>query len=243
MCEHKLSLMTRRITICGICLLLWACSKPKPAQTAAIALDPPKAKLGDSVTLRVANAPRSWSGQITVRNSHIRIDSRNSTFQLTTSNGFMENGNTDLFVSLINDKGLEIPLGDRGRLTLLIVRSSISVQPLTDEVSPNGGSGRLRITAADDYHWSTSNLPDWLQFTPAAEGSGNSVLEYKAAANKTGQNRSARVGVGDALFVLNQPAERSSAFKPFRTVDATDKIERDSDGKPLRSGDSSSTAK
>jgi hypothetical protein len=235
--------MMKRIVLFGVCLLLWSCSKPKPVRNAAISLDPPKAKLGGSVTLRVDNAPPVWSGQIAVRNAEIRIDSRNSTFQLTAPNGFIDNGNTDLFVSLIDDKGFEIPLSDRGRLTLLVVPSAVTLTPLTDDVSPEGGSGRLRINASDDYRWSSSGVPDWIQLTPAAEGAGSSVLEYKAAPNKTGQDRAAKMMFGDAVFVLNQSAGRSSGFKPFRTVDTTTKIERDADGKPVRRDDSSSTLK
>ncbi len=231
----------RKPAIFGLCLLLWSCT-PKPSRPTTISLDPPKAKLGDSVALRVDNAPPSWSGQIAVRNSLVRIDSKNPGFQLSAPNGFTESGNTDLFVTLIDAKGYEIPLANRGRLVLEVASSSVTVEPSTDEVSPAGGSGKVRITAADGFHWTATNLPDWIQLTPATEGSGGALLEYKAAANSTGRTRAARIAVGDAVFELKQSAQRTSGFSPFRTAADTTKTTRDSGDQRTRP-DSSSTPK
>jgi hypothetical protein len=212
----------RKPIIFGLCLLLWSC-RPEPTQPATISLDPPKAKLGDAVALKVDSAPPSWSGQIAVRNSVVRIDSKNPRFQLTATNGFTDIGNTDLYVALVDAKGYEIPLANRGRLLLEVAPSNITVEPSVDQVSPAGGSGKVRVTAADGFHWTATNLPDWIQLTPSTEGSGNALLEFKTSANTTGRTRAARIAVGDAVFELTQPAQQSSGFSPFRTAGDTTK--------------------
>jgi hypothetical protein len=192
----------------------------------SVSLDPPKAKLGGSVALRLNPAPASWSGQVAVRNAIIRVDSKNPGFQLTAANGFTESGNTDLYITLIDDRGLEIPLANRGRLILEVLASSVTIEPSSDEVSPAGGSGKVRVSAADDFHWSATSVPDWIQLTPAAEGSGNALLEYKAPANTSGSDRIARIAIGDAVFELKQLPQRSSGFSPFRTAGDTSKNTR-----------------
>jgi len=230
----------RKRTIFGLCLLLWSC-RPKPSEPTAISLDPPKAKLGDAVELKVDRAPLSWSGHIAVRNSVVRIDSKNPGFRLTAPNGFTDIGNTDLYVTLVDEKGYEIPLANRGQLVLEVAASNVTLEPSAEEVSPAGGSGKLRITAADGFHWAAANLPDWIQITPSAEGSGSALLEYKAGANTTGRPRAARIAVGDAVFELTQSAPRLSGFSPFRTAADTTKT-TPAAGDRTRS-DSSSTTK
>jgi hypothetical protein len=225
----------------ALCLLLGSC-RPKPVQTTSISLDPPKAKLGGAVRLRVDQAPPSWSGQIAVRNANVRVDANNPGFQLTAVNGFTETGNTDLYVSLVDAKGYEIPLANRGRLILEVLASSVTIEPSSDEVSPGGGSGKVRVSAADDFHWSATGLPDWIQLSPAAEGTGTVLMEYKAPANTTGRDRVARIAVGDAVFELRQPAQRSSGFSPFRTAGDTTKNKPGAQKGPPRS-DSSATSK
>jgi hypothetical protein len=222
----------------ALCLLPGAC-RPKSAQTTSISLDPPKAKLSGAVTLRVDQAPPSWSGQITVRNSIVRVDAKNPGFQLTAVNGFTETGNTDLYVTLVDAKGIEIPLANRGRLVLEVIRSSVTLEPTTDEVSPAGGSGKVRISAADDFHWSATSLPDWIQLSPSAEGSGSALLEYKTPANTSGRERVARIAIADAVFELTQPAQRSSGFSPFRTAGDTSKTTLGRKDQPARSDSSS----
>ncbi len=223
----------RKLLFFAFCVLLGSCG-PKAARTTSISLDPPKAKLGGAVTLRLDQAPPSWSGQITVRNSIIRVDSKTPRFQLTALNGFTESGNTDLYVTLIDAKGYEIPLVNRGQLTLEVVPSSVTIEPSSDEVSPAGGSGNVRVSAADDFHWSATGLPDWIQLSPAAEGSGSALLEYKTPANTTGRDRAARIVIGDAVFELRQPAQRSSGFSPFRTGGDTSKTTRGAKDRPAR---------
>lgn len=229
----------RKSTILAISLLLWSCSEP-PVQS-TVSLQPPKAKLGATVKLEITPAPARWSGQITVMNATvIRIDSNNPSFTLTAPNGFSETGNTDLFVTLTDPNGYEIPLAKQGRLVMQVVQSRVTLMPSSDEVSPEGGSGKIHLTAADDYHWSAANVPDWVQLTPAAEGSGAALIEYKAGVNTTGQPRSARIGFGDAVFELTQPLQRSSGFKPFRTAADSSKPAR---GPKDKSGTGDSTSR
>jgi len=213
--------------ILGLSLLLSCCSKPQAVQS-TVSLDPPNAKLGATVRLRVVPAPENWSGQITVMNATVvHVDSGNPSFALTSRNGFTENGNTDLFVTLVDPKGYEIPLTNRGRLVLQVIQSSVTVEPSSEEVSPTGGSGAIHVTAADNYRWSAASLPDWVEITPATQGSGPAIIQYKAAPNTTGQARTAHIGLGDAVLEIIQPAQRSSGFKPFRTAGDTSKKTRD----------------
>ena len=228
-------------SIFTLCLLLMAC-RPKPVQIKSVSLDPPKAKLGGAVTLHVDQAPASWSGEVRVRNAILRVDSKTPGIQLTAVNGFTESGNTDLYVTLIDEKGYEIPLANRGQLILEVLASSVTLEPSADEVSPAGGSGKVRISAADGFHWSVTSVPDWIQLSPAAEGSGSALLEYKAPANTSGKDRTARIAISDAVFELRQPAQRSSGFSPFRTAGDTTRNAHGVQGAPARS-DSSATSK
>ena len=200
----------QRWIFAALSLLFWSCGSHKAI---TVLLDQQKANWGRVVNLRVENAPQGWSARIRVNNSKlISLDARNPSLAVTADNGF-DVGVCDIFVVLTDRNGYELPLASHGPLHLEVSLASVQLEPDTGEAPASGGAGRILVKAADDYHWAATNLPPWIQFTPAAQGSGKTALDYTVSANTTQQQRSARIGIGDAIFTITQLA-------PFPSGDA-----------------------
>ncbi len=193
----------QRWIFAAIGILSCSCGSHKPV---TVSLDQQKANLGGVVNLRMENAPEGWSGRVRVNNSGlIPIDPRNPSLAVTTDNGFAV-GTSDIFVVVIDRKGFELPLASHGPLHLEVSLARVQLEPETAEAPASGGAGQLLVKAADDYQWAATNLPAWIQFAPASQGAGNATIEYTVSANATQQQRSARIGIGDAGLTVTQLA-------------------------------------
>jgi len=209
----------QRWILAAISLLFWSCGSQKPI---TVSLDRQKANLGEVVNLRVENAPEGSSVRVRVNNSElISIDPRNPSLAITSDNGF-DVGTCDVFVVLTDRKGIEIPLAGHGPMHLDVSLTRVQLEPDTGEAPATGGAGQILIKAADDYHWAATNLPPWIQFAPAAQGSGGATIEYTVSANATQQQRSARIGIGDAILTITQLAPFPSG-NPVPVSDASAK--------------------
>ncbi len=203
----------------AIGLLFWSCGSHKPI---TVSLDQQKVNLGGVVNLRVENAPEGSSVRVRINNSpFIPVDAHNPSLAITADNGF-DVGTCDVFVVLTDRKGYEIPLASHDPLHLEVSLAHVQIEPETGEAPASGGGGRIMVKAGADYHWAATNLPAWIQFTPAAQGSGTAILEYTVSPNATPQPRSAKIGIGDAILTITQLAPFPSG-SPAPVSDASAK--------------------
>ena len=212
----------QRWILAAISLLLCSCGSQKPI---TVSLDRQKANLGGVVNLRLENAPQGSSVRVRVNNSKfISIEAGNPSLAITSDNGF-DVGTCDLFVVLTDRKGYEVPLANHGPLHLDVSLARVQLEPETGEAPAAGGAGQILIKAADDYHWAATNLPPWIQFAPASQGSGGATIGYTVSANATQQPRSAKIGIGDAILTITQLAPFPSG-NPLPASDASAKATR-----------------
>lgn len=124
---------------------------------------------------------------------------------------------TALYILLVDSKGRQIPVPNGGRFPVSIIRPLVSLDREGHNVGPEGWSGSFDITAAADYHWSVSSVPEWIKITSGKAGAGNGVVNYTVLQNQTNEERSAALTVGDGLFSVTQ-AHPLSIQLPFRDL-------------------------
>jgi hypothetical protein len=81
---------------------------------------------------------------------------------------------------------------------------SVSVSPESSDVASGGGAGVIHVDAPAGYSWTVSGAPDWVQVSSGGKGAGKSSVDYKVAANSSGELRSAVLNIGDAPFQISQ---------------------------------------
>jgi hypothetical protein len=88
-----------------------------------------------------------------------------------------------------------------------------SITPDSDRVGPGGGRGQIWVTALAAYAWSIAGVPSWITIADGA-GSGDGMIRYEVAENRTNESRSATMSVGDAKLELSQPRS-AYTYVPF----------------------------
>jgi hypothetical protein len=194
-------------------------AEPAPA---IVSLAETAAKMGDEVHVRVEKAPPVWSGSIVVDGLHsFRIDPRQLSARITTDNGFTHPGVHELYATLVDSKGIELPV-KQGRLLLEVTEPNVRVS-IGDEgqkFRPGGDSGSFAVIARDGTRWSVGGVPDWIRIVSGANGSGNGSVTFTVAPNLTNEIRSANLTVEDATVILSQlrePRVRIPFHAPFRS--------------------------
>lgn len=96
-----------------------------------------------------------------------------------------------------------------------------SLSPADATAALNGGPGSLRIRTASSCPWSATSNAAWLTLTSDKSGSGTTEVNYLAAPNTTGSERSGTISVADQTFTVRQfSAACSYALNPS-SVDLT----------------------
>ncbi|HMV84796.1 MAG TPA: putative Ig domain-containing protein [Blastocatellia bacterium] len=87
----------------------------------------------------------------------------------------------------------------------------VSPPPCTNAIAPagvqqpsSGGSGSVTITAFSDCLWTATSNAAWITITSAANGAGNGILNYSAAANPGTTPRTGTLTVAGQTFTVTQ---------------------------------------
>ena len=97
--------------------------------------------------------------------------------------------------------------GQRFTVYQTSVICTYSLAAASTNLSARGGSGTVLVTAAAPCLWHAISSVDWLSTSSTSLGAA--PLEFDAAANVTGSNRTGRITVQDQTFTVNQPPEHS----------------------------------
>lgn len=81
-----------------------------------------------------------------------------------------------------------------------------SVSPTSVDVTYEGGTGTLGVTAPDGCGWTAASEDGWLTFTAPASGSGNGSVGYTIAANADTSPREGTATVAGQTFTVTQGA-------------------------------------
>ena len=87
-------------------------------------------------------------------------------------------------------------------LTQSATRCTFSILPISQNVSPSGGSGNVRVTTG--CNWTVVSNANWLTVTSGGTGSGAANFNYSVAANTTGSSRSGTITIAGQIFTVTQ---------------------------------------
>ena len=79
---------------------------------------------------------------------------------------------------------------------------SITINPVSANMSTAGGSGRIDIVSS--CTWSASVDVPWVLFTTATTGTGNGFVQFSVARNENAESRVATISLGDRVFTVYQ---------------------------------------
>ncbi len=215
-------------------LVSWSCGGGGGAGRTTVTLAATQLKPGQEINLRVDHAPKGWSGEVNVNNiRHFPIDAKRHSIRVNSHNGFARSGEADVFVMLLDERGHEIPLANRGRFHIKLLPQAVTVVPDFDLVNPAGGSGSIRVTSAADYNWSSPHNAPWVKLSPPEKGPGADTINYTVDPNSSNEERSTQIDIGDAsVEIVQLPSTpvlvQTASTKPVPLTDT-------SGGTPIRS--------
>lgn len=94
------------------------------------------------------------------------------------------------------------------------------IDPAADLIGPEGGWGRIYVTAPRGHSWQARRLPGWISIVSSGSGNGDGQLLYRVSENDSVEDRWAVISVGDDLFRVMQPC---FPYIPLPLVETVDK--------------------
>jgi hypothetical protein len=81
----------------------------------------------------------------------------------------------------------------------------LSISPLSQSFTANGGAGAIAVTAPTGCAWSTTSSAPFVTITSGASGTGNGAVGFTVASNTAGL-RSGTISIAGQIFTVNQGA-------------------------------------
>lgn len=98
--------------------------------------------------------------------------------------------------------------------TLTVAGESVTISqsaPCTYGISPNndtidkqGGTGRVSVTTQSGCTWTAVSNATWITITSGSSGAGNGTVNFTAAANTTGNNRTGTLTIAGQTFTVTE---------------------------------------
>jgi hypothetical protein len=100
--------------------------------------------------------------------------------------------------------GIAIPVTQAGN------DCTITVNPTSQSLPPYAVTGTINVSAATGCSWTAASSASWLTISSGASGTASGAVSYSAAANNTGQQRSATIAIGNAQVAITQATNTCS---------------------------------
>src|SRR5262249_54167854 len=152
---------------------------------ASVSVDKTVVKLGDEIHIRTDHVPKGWSGEIEVNSFENRFALHSALYYLrvTRKNGFTTTAPTDLWISLKDPTGREIPIAHGGGWIRFTVKPDVyQLNPDSSEVSAEGGAGQIKVTAPQGAQSTPQGVPDWVRLASGVDFASETI-RYTVAEN------------------------------------------------------------